>query len=285
MTTTRVREDRQVAGLTVAVWEGDGPAVLALPGLTSSGYTFSHLAGRLAGRHVVSPHLRGRGPSKDLAGPTGLRAHARDVARVLEELDLTDVVVVGHSMGAFLAPLVAQEAPGRVARLVLVDGGVPPQLPWFMGPRLTRLAFGADLRKGDRDWPSVEAVVAKKGEPLLRDRPDLRPVLVELLSEDIVGEPGRLRPQLARERCVADAVDTFFGPDTTPALEALAVPAHLVAAVHGKKDGAKAFLSDRVLTTWTARVPLLTAERVAGNHVTVLFSDEVLEAVRGAARA
>lgn len=276
--TTRTRSERTVAGLTVTEWEGDGSVVVGLAGLGSSGRTWGALADRLPGAHVVGPHLRGRGGSKDLSGPTGLRAHARDVARVLEELDLADVVVVGHSMGAYLAPLVAQEAAGRVARLVLVDGGVPPKLPPLMGPRLVRFAFRRELGALDRDWPSLEAMAAKRIAPMLRERPDLRSQLMQTLADDC--SPSH-RPLLDVDRCVADAVDTFFGADTTPALEALAVPAHLVAATDGKKDGAKPFLSGAVVQAWTARLPLLTAERVRGNHATVLFSDEVLAAVEG----
>lgn len=280
MTTTRTREDRQVGPLTVSEWAGQGPAVVALAGLGGSGRTWSALAERLGDRHVVGPHLRGRGGSEHAGGPTGLRAHARDVAQVLAELDLTDVVVVGHSMGAFLAPVVVQEAGGRVARLVLVDGGVPPELPFFMGPRLTRFAFGKDLAKVLRPWASAEELVDTLGRKMLRDRPDLRGQLVTLLAGDLVGEPGRLRVALDGERAKADAVDCFFG-DTTSAVEALDVPAHLVAAEHGKHDTSRPFLSQSVVDTWTARLPLLTAERVPGNHATVLFSDEVAAAVRG----
>lgn len=283
--TTRTRDDQQVAGLTVSTWQGQGQGsgqvVVGLAGLGSSGRAFGALAQSLPDAHVVGPHLRGRGGSKDAGGPTGLRAHATDVARVLDALDLRDVVVVGHSMGAYLAPLVAQEAPERVARLVLVDGGVPPALPFFLGPRAVRLAFRRELRALDRDWADVEAMAGKRLAPMVEARPDLRPQLLELMAADTAGGPGRVRPLLAVEHAVADAVDAFFGPDTTRALEQLSVPAHLVAATSGKGDRAKPFLAQRVVDAWTARLPLLTAERVEANHATVLLSDEVVAAVRG----
>lgn len=261
------------------MWPGSGPTVLGLPGLGSSGRAWGPLAESLPDAHLVSPDLRGRGRSAALTGPTGLPAHARDVKAIAEALDLRDVVVVGHSMGAFLAPLVAQELGDRVTRLVLVDGGVPPKFPFFMKPGLTRKAFRRDLKKADRAWPDAETFTKAFAGKILASRPDLLPTVVSMLEHELAGPPGALRPVLDADRAVEDAVDTFFGPEVLAALEALAVPAHLVAATAGKHDGAKAFLAASVVDHWTARLEHLTSEVVQANHVTVVFTPEVLRAV------
>src|SRR5690242_461980 len=80
------------AGLHVTEWPGSGPTVVGLPGLSSSSAAWAPLAGQLPDARIVAPDLRGRGASQRLSGPTGLRAHARDVAAVMAELDLRDVV-------------------------------------------------------------------------------------------------------------------------------------------------------------------------------------------------
>ncbi len=279
MSPTRQDDQCTVGDLAVSRWHGEGPTVLALAGLTSSGRVFGHLARRLGDRDVVAPHLRGRGGSLHVSGRPGLRGHARDVARVLEELDLHDVVVVGHSMGAYLAPVVAQEAAGRVARLVLVDGGVPPKLPFWAGPRATRFGFRADLRRLVRDWPSVEALATSRSARSARP-PRPAPPARRRRGAGLRRRARPGAPAAGPRTCVDDAVDTFYGPDAA-ALATLAVPAHLLTTTSGKKDGAKPFLAPAVVDAWTARQPLLTTERVVANHVTVLFSDEVLAAVRG----
>jgi lipase len=46
----------------------------------------------------------------------GLSGHADDVVRLADELGLDGVVLVGHSMGAFLAPLVAARLGPRVRK-------------------------------------------------------------------------------------------------------------------------------------------------------------------------
>jgi sigma-B regulation protein RsbQ len=49
-----------------------------------------------------------------------LGGYARDVLDICRELDLRDVVFVGHSVSAMIGVLAALEEPGRFAKLVLV---------------------------------------------------------------------------------------------------------------------------------------------------------------------
>ncbi len=62
-------------------------------------------------------------------GRAGLDAHARDLIAVLDALGVERAVVVGHSMGAFVALVLGDLYPERVSRVVLVDGGLPLDLP------------------------------------------------------------------------------------------------------------------------------------------------------------
>jgi pimeloyl-ACP methyl ester carboxylesterase len=273
----RTPEKRQVAGLPVTVWPGGGPVVLALAGLGGTGISWAYLAEALPGAHVVAPDLRGRGDACGMSGPSGLRAHAQDCARVLEELDLGDVVVIGHSMGAYLAPLVAQEAAGRIRMLVLIDGGIPPKLPFFMRPALTKMAFKKEMGSVDRAWESVEALAAKgKIDRMVASRPDLKPLVYRILQDQAGPD---LRPRADIDRCADDAADTFFGSSVVTALEALTVPADVLLAENKKWEGQGPFISEKAVAPWRTRQPLLRVNRLKGNHMTVLFAPEVLAAV------
>ena len=77
---------------------------------------------------LLAVDLRGRGRSWTQPGPVGLRQHADDVAAVIEQLG-GPVVVVGHSMGTYVALLLAERHPAAVRSLVLVDGGTALYLP------------------------------------------------------------------------------------------------------------------------------------------------------------
>ncbi|MGH8785246.1 MAG: alpha/beta fold hydrolase [Cupriavidus necator] len=69
---------------------------------------------------IVAPDLRGAGARRNAAGPYSLEQAVDDVARLILEHDLYAVALVGHSMGAQIAELVAARLPDRTAALVLV---------------------------------------------------------------------------------------------------------------------------------------------------------------------
>src|SRR6185503_965620 len=122
----------EASGTLPALTFGDGPRlVVALHGITASAMEWPPLARRLsAGWTLVAPDLRGRGAAAELAGPYGLRRHVEDVCATVRSRQVesgqveSGAVLVGHSMGAYVALLAASAEPGLFRRLVLVDGGL-----------------------------------------------------------------------------------------------------------------------------------------------------------------
>ncbi len=109
------------------VGEGAEP-VLALHGITAQHRAFNSSARLLepSANGMVALDLRGRGDSgKPSSGSYGLARHSEDVVRTLDSLGVERGVLVGHSMGAFVALHTALSYPERVAALVLLDGGWP----------------------------------------------------------------------------------------------------------------------------------------------------------------
>ncbi len=100
--------------------------VLFVHGMTASAMTWPLLISRLPSDvATISVDLRGRGDSALLDGPWGMANHADDLGRLLDSLGVDrKLLVVGHSMGAFVASTFALLYPDRVRGLVLVDGGV-----------------------------------------------------------------------------------------------------------------------------------------------------------------
>jgi pimeloyl-ACP methyl ester carboxylesterase len=108
--------------------EPDAPPVLLLHGGGSSAATWERFSGALvaAGRRTIAPDLRGHGGSGRSA-EYPLAGYRDDVAGLLDRLGIDRVSIVGHSLGAHTASLIAQEQPGRVTRLVLEEPPAPPR--------------------------------------------------------------------------------------------------------------------------------------------------------------
>lgn len=128
---------------------GAGRPVLLLHGLNMGwGQWYQNIADLVAaGCHVFALDLPGSGRSDDL--PAGTPFVAGQVAAVrsfIRQLDLTDVTVVGHSLGAVIGLALAQDPAGFVRALVLegplgFTGYIPPaQRPATVRPLARVLA-------------------------------------------------------------------------------------------------------------------------------------------------
>lgn len=100
--------------------------VVCLPGLTRNSRDFEALAGRISEtRRVISPDLRGRGKSQ--YDPDWRNYHpsqyATDLWMLLDALQLEEVIIVGTSLGGWLAMLMNHQRPGRIAGAVMNDIG------------------------------------------------------------------------------------------------------------------------------------------------------------------
>lgn len=112
--------------------------IVLIHGFGNSVYTWHSMLPVLAEEHrVVAIDLLGCGHSeKPEGGDYSLEAQARMIVALLEDLDLKDLALVGHSMGGTAALFVAAESGTRdytIARLVLIDAPAFKQpLPWFI---------------------------------------------------------------------------------------------------------------------------------------------------------
>ncbi|MCC6177262.1 MAG: alpha/beta hydrolase [Chloroflexi bacterium] len=100
-----------------------------VPGFWLGALVWRHVADSLRERgHVVhAVDLAGMGERAHLASPeTDLTTHIEDVVHLLEQHDLHEVVLVGHSYGALVTTGAADRVPERVSHLVYVDSGPLP---------------------------------------------------------------------------------------------------------------------------------------------------------------
>ena len=124
------RVDLGEVELAVADAGEGGRPLLLLHGFSGAKEDFTDWLDWLAdlGWHAVAPDHRGHGES---AKPEGRDAYsmailARDALALADALGWDRFVLLGHSMGGYVAQRVALEDPARLAGLVLMDTGHGP---------------------------------------------------------------------------------------------------------------------------------------------------------------
>jgi lipase len=269
--------------LRVGVWEGTtdaAPTVLLVHGVTASHLSWPFVAQRLPEVRVVAPDLRGRGRSNDLSGPAGLAAHARDMVAVLDVLGVERAVVVGHSMGAFVALVLGDLYPERVSRIVLVDGGLPLDLPAGMGTDdIIRLVLGPTAERLAMRFASVDAYLDFwRAHPAFRR--DWTPELEAYLAYDLVGAEPDLRPATSYETLEEDSIDQNTGGAIADALARLRHPTVLLTAERGLLDQVPAlYARDRIPGLVQAHPGLQHVAVPDVNHYTIAMSERGADAV------
>jgi N-formylmaleamate deformylase len=150
--------------INVLDYLGHGPTVLALPGITTPAIAFDFVSRWLTPNfRVVTPDIRGRGLS-DVGTSWTLEDYALDVEEIIEQMNLDDVILLGHSMGARIAALVAARRRHSYLGTVVVDppltgpGRAPYPTPLNVFEEQIREAIeGTTAERVSTWWPRWEA--------------------------------------------------------------------------------------------------------------------------------
>lgn len=271
--------DVQVEGGTLhaGLWGDAGPVLLCCHGLSANHRTFAGLARLLADRcRLVAPDHRGRAGSRHITGPWGMRAHAADVVALLDHLGIDRAdVMIGHSMGAFIAAVTQAEYPERVASVLMIDGGLPlaDEAPKDVTPeQLIHSVVGPAMERLDMTFDSVEAYY---------DFWKRHPAVGEAWSGDIeaylryelVGEPPELRAGVNKQAIIGDTESQLMSDDIPAAIARLSVPVRFLQAPRGIMNESPLYPPER-LEAMAARIRDFSCRQVEDvNHYTILLSE------------
>jgi pimeloyl-ACP methyl ester carboxylesterase len=150
---------------------GKGAAVVLLHGFGDTGDMWAPVAAALVeDRVVVVPDLRGMGRSSHPAGGYDKKTQARDIAQVMDRLNIESAALVTHDIGNMVGYALAAQFRNRVTRWVIIDAPLPGIGPWdeivrspalwhfnFRGPDVERLVKGRERIYLDRFWNELSA--------------------------------------------------------------------------------------------------------------------------------
>ncbi|GGD80000.1 alpha/beta fold hydrolase [Microbacterium murale] len=278
--------------LRVGVWDpvdaGEHtPTVLAIHGVTSSHLAWPFVVAELPGVRVIAPDLRGRGESRGVEGQAGMAAHADDMVAVLDFVGADSVPVVGHSMGAFVAVVFAHRHPQRVERLILVDGGLPLDVPAGAEPaQLVSLILGATADRLSQRWKDVEEYT----ELFWRHHPafatDWSAELERYIAYDLRPDGDQFRPTTSYQTTVEDTIDLNTGSALPEALSGLRHETLLVTAPRGLQNEVPGLYAPAHLGRLLDAYPGVRHQHLDDlNHYTVVMSARGARALGALVRA
>lgn len=272
--------------LRVGIWDpvepGEGadvPTALLIHGVTASHLAWPFVVEQLPGHRLIAPDLRGRGGSRHVGGASSMSTHAQDMLAVLDACGAETAAVVGHSMGAFVAVVLADASPARVSHLVLVDGGLPFDLPAStdLGPeQLVHAILGPTAERLSMQFADVEDYF-----DFWRDHPAFQDAwsdeVEEYFAYDLVPADTGLRPSTSLRTTIEDTFDLHTGATLPAALARLVSgPERTVrfyTVPRGLQDEEPGLYAPEYIDTLLADSPAIDHRRLEGlNHYTVVMS-------------
>jgi pimeloyl-ACP methyl ester carboxylesterase len=262
-----------VARTDVAPEDAD-VVVLAIHGVSSSHMVWCPTVRALSecvSACVLAPDLRGRAANAALPRPYGIETHVGDMLAALDGAGVERAVLVGHSLGAYVATAVAAAHPERVSRVVLIDGGlVVPTLFRKDAEELVDAMVDAALEHARTTYASADQYAgAWRAHPAFAG--DWNDDVDAYVRYGLADEPDAVRPALSEAAVRADLGDLVRGETARSAVDRVSAPISLLTAPRGMHND-MALLPAVLVETFAATHPHAYIERIPGvNHYTMLL--------------
>jgi pimeloyl-ACP methyl ester carboxylesterase len=255
------------AHIQLAEWEGEGKTIFCVHGITANCRCWDVMADALSpAHHVLAMDLRGRGLSDKPDTGYSIAHHINDIRAVLDDLGMDKVVLMGHSLGAFISIAFTATFPERVDHLILVDGGgklTQEQLDKvFAGikPSLDRLG---------KVFPSFEEYIGMmKQAPFLHPWSEAFDTYYQYEVEAVeAGIRPRSRPQHIREEA-----ENLRKVDVADFYEKIQAPTLILRATDGLLADDDILLPEPVAERMVREIPDARVQTIEGvNHYMIVF--------------
>ena len=231
---------------------GKGRPVILVPGLGTTGAMWDETVAALRDRfelHVLT--LAGFGGPPAVGAPFLPRV-AKGLVEYVDERRLKSPVVVGHSLGGYVAFAAAGECPGAFGGVVAVDG--VPFLPALMDPAATPAAMEAQAA-------SLRSLYAGLSPEQYRQQTDL--ALASMITAPANRQRASEWTRAATPSAVGTAVAEMMTTDGRPGAARITAPVLLIGALGAMPPA----LRDTARASYRAQV--------AGvRDATVVFAEE-----------
>jgi pimeloyl-ACP methyl ester carboxylesterase len=210
--------------------------------------------------------------------------HAADLRAVIESLELPSALLVGHSMGGFVAVVAARLYPDLFSHVLLVDGGLPLAVPEgvskedlleaTLGPAAARLSMTFPDRSAYQEfWMRHPAFAGGQWSQ----------AVVDYANYDLTGAEPAMTPSASLEAVKQDSMDLYGGGVVLAALfglAALSKPVILLTAPRGLLNEEPGLYRPDEIERWKTELPAMTILEVPDvNHYTIVLGAAGADAV------
>jgi pimeloyl-ACP methyl ester carboxylesterase len=198
--------------------------------------------------------------------------HASDVAAAMRAMGLGASIIVGHSMGAFVATALASQYPELVSGLVLIDGGYAPAISAPNSQQGLDAALALRIAMLRQAYPSREAY-----RQFWRTQPhfppeDWSPWVEAFLDYEIGGEPPEFRPKAAEDAVKADLIEGLQSEQIAARLRDIRVPVLMLRAPSGFVPGQPPLFPDAMIEPMRELVPAMKEQIIPDTtHYTIIM--------------
>jgi pimeloyl-ACP methyl ester carboxylesterase len=189
---------------------------------------------------------------------------------VLDDAGAEQAVLVGHSLGAFVAAGLAAEHAERVAGVILVDGGLPvPPMPGQDLDEMLESMIDTTLLRSEMTFESVDDYAESWR---------VHPAFAQAWDDDVdaysryeaAGDDGNVRLVMSEAAVRADLTDLTYQARAVAAIERVDAPIRLLRAPRGMHDDMFAQLPRPIVDAFLAAQPDARVDEVPDvNHYTI----------------
>ncbi len=255
--------EKNGATLRVGEWTGSHPtAIIGIHGLAGNHTHFTALADELSPEYrLIAYDVRGRGHSSHADVDSSINKHADDTIALIESLRIERPVLIGHSMGAYIAAIVASRYK-NLAGIILVDGTgeITAKEIEMVRPSLNRLnkAFLTEAAAIEHSKTLYDAMGLEWNE-----------YIEQGLRYGLEEGNGHVRFKGEPEVIFQDLESILHQFDHQTICSRISCPAMLVIATG--KMGKRSLYSEESFQKTRAYTPNLQYYRSSGNHYSILL--------------
>lgn len=254
-------------------WKGQGQPVLAVHGLTANGRSFDTIANEISSScELWALDLRGRGRSQKPDKGYSLQVHASDIEAALDELGINKVIMMGHSLGAYICLAFCHLRPDLVLKMILIDAGANLTVEQW-GKVTSGIKPSLDLL--DKDFSSIEEYF-----DYVKKAPFLNPwtkAHEEYYRYGCKEKDNRIysrtRPEhikIEKENLLKTDIGQFYPKVKCPVL--------VLRATKGMLDQGDLVLPEESLEQFQKELPQAEIENLELNHFSIVFQGDAKRA-------